>query len=75
MEADECSDKELKNIYLQNQGDNDYKPSLYVDFDKKTFYSMYVEPASYEDYAPVGWKTKYASFLDLIPAEKRYWEQ
>ena len=43
--------------------------------EEKTFYSMYVEPASYEDYAPVGWKTKYASFLDLIPAEKRYWEQ
>ena len=75
MEADECSDKELKNIYLQNQGDNDYKPSLYVDFDKKTFYSMYVEPASYEDYVLVGWKAKYVSFLDLISAEKRYWEQ
>lgn len=36
---------------------------------------MYVEPASYEDYAPVGWEAKYVSFLDLIPAEKRYWEQ
>lgn len=37
MEADECSAKELKNIYLQNKGDNAYKPSLYVDFDKKHF--------------------------------------
>lgn len=36
MEADEYSAKELKNIYLQNQGDNDYKPSLYVDFNNTT---------------------------------------
>lgn len=45
-------------------------PSLYVDFNKKLFYSMYVEPASYEDYTPVGWDAKYNSFLDIIPVEK-----
>ena len=45
-------------------------PSLYVDFNKKLFYSMYVEPASYEDYTPVGWDAKYNSFFDIIPVEK-----
>ncbi len=47
---------------------------MYVDFDKKLLYSMYIEPASYEDYVPVGWNAKYKSFLDIIPAEKRYWK-
>lgn len=48
---------------------------MYVDFDKKLLYSMYIEPASYEDYVPVGWNAKYKSFLDIIPAEKCYWEK
>lgn len=49
-----------------NQEENDYKPSLYVEFDKKLFYSMYIEPASYEEYAPVGWNAKYESFSVLF---------
>ena len=70
IEEDECSTGNLKKLFLQNQEEDDYKPSLYVDFDKKLFYSMYVEPASYEDYTPVGWDAKYNSFLDIIPVEK-----
>ena len=75
IEEDECSTGDLKNLFLQNQEEEDYRPSLYVDFDKKLLYSMYIEPASYEDYVPVGWNAKYKSFLDIIPAEKRYWEK
>ena len=75
IEEDECSTGDLKELFLQNQEEDDYKPSLYVDFDKKLLYSMYIEPASYEDYVPVGWNAKYKSFLDIIPAEKRYWEK
>ena len=73
IEEDECSTGNLKKLFLQNQEEDDYKPSLYVDFDKKLFYSMYIEPASYEDYTPVGWNAKYKSFLDIIPVEKCYW--
>ena len=73
IEEDECSTGNLKKLFLRNQEEDDYKPSLYVDFDKKLFYSMYIEPASYEDYAPVGWNAKYKSFLDIIPVEKCYW--
>lgn len=36
---------------------NDILPSLYIDFDDKELYSMYSEPASYEDYVPIGWKS------------------
>ena len=75
IEEDECSTGDLKNLFLQNQEEDDYRPSLYVDFDKKLLYSMYIEPALYEDYVPVGWNAKYKSFLDIIPAEKRYWEK
>ena len=73
IEEDECSTGDLKKYFLQNQEEDDYKPSLYVDFDKKLLYSMYIEPASYEDYAPVGWNAKYKNFLNIIPIEKRYW--
>lgn len=75
IEVDECSTKNLKKLFLYNQESDDYKPSLYVDFDKKMFYSMYIEPASYEDYVPVGWNVKYGNFLELISVEKCYWEK
>lgn len=75
VEKDECSTEDLRELFLLNQEDDDYKPSLYVDFDKKLFYSMYIEPASYEDYVPVGWKAKYENFLDIIPADRCYWNK
>ena len=34
---------------------------------------MYLEDASYEDYAPVGWEAQYKDFLELIPSKERYW--
>jgi len=63
IEEDECSTGDLKNLFLQNQEEDDYRPSLYVDFDKKLLYSMYIEPASYEDYVPVGWNAKYSKYV------------
>lgn len=70
---DECSTSDLKKLFFNNEEEDEYKPSLYVDFDKKILYSMYVEPASYEDYVPIDWCAKYENFLDLIPVEKCYW--
>ena len=73
IEADEYSTLILRKIFLDSQEEEDYKPSLYVDFDKKILYSMYGEPASYEEYVPSGWQAKYENFLNLIPVEKCYW--
>lgn len=73
IESDECSTFVLRELFLKGQRKDDYKPSLYVDFDKKIFYSMYMEDASYEDYIPIGWEAKYENFLDLIPEKDCYW--
>ena len=73
IEEDECSTGDLKELFLQNQEEDDYMPSLYVNFDKKLLYSMYMEPASYEHYVPVGWIGKFKKFFDIIPEEKCYW--
>ena len=75
IESDECSTKDLRIIFSHNQEEDGYKPSLYVDFDKRLLYSMYIEPSSYEDYVPVGWDAKYQNFIDLIPVEKCYWKK
>ena len=73
IEEDECSTGDLKELFLQNQEEDDYMPSLYVNFDKKLLYSMYMEPASYEHYVLVGWIGKFKKFFDIIPEEKCYW--
>ena len=75
IEADVCSLQELRKIFYANSGDLSCKQSLYVDFDSKLLYSMYEEPASYEDYVPSSWNAKYADFLSLIPTHMRYWEE
>lgn len=75
IEADECTINQLKSIYLANEKSDDYMPALYVDFDQKILYSMYNEPASYEDYAMEGWNTKYKNFLEFIPKDRCYWNE
>lgn len=50
-----------------------YRPSLYINFDKKILYSNYSEPASYEDYVPNLWEAKYEPFDDFIPNDQKYW--
>jgi hypothetical protein len=51
----------------------DYLPSLYIDFDKRILYSLYTEPASFEDYVPQYWEGHYKDFLNMINLHERYW--
>jgi len=72
--------KELNNL-LKNkiEGRNgsddllDLVPAILVDFDNKSFYSMFPEPASFEDYIPEGWSGEYLDFTNLIRDEEKYW--
>ena len=51
----------------------DFLPSLYLDFDKHCLYSMYTEPASFEDAVPNNWNGKYINFLGLIEQDQKFW--
>ena len=57
-----------------NINKSDVVPSLFVDFDNQTLYSMYPEPASYEHFVPYNWSGKYENFLELIPSEFQFWK-
>ena len=58
---------ETQNVFFE------YMPSLYINFDEKTLYSMYTEPASFENYVPANWQAHYQDFLDLIEPRERFW--
>ena len=73
VEEDMCTAEQLREIYFANNEDPDCLPSLYADFDKKVLYSVYTEPASYEDFAPSDWQAEYSDFHNLIPADEQYW--
>lgn len=49
-----------------------YSSVLLVDFDDKILYSMFPEPASYEEYVPEEWQGKYEDFTELIPESQKY---
>ncbi|ADF39506.1 hypothetical protein [Priestia megaterium] len=51
----------------------DFSPSFLVDFDQKTFYYMFPEPASFEEYVPSDWKGTYEDFTALSPETEKYW--
>ena len=75
------SSNELQNLLMKQWTfmiDTDellnFSPSLYIDFNKKLFFSLYPEPASYEDYLPDKWVGKYCDFLELVPEKFRYWQ-
>ena len=51
----------------------DYRPSLYINFDEKKFYSNYSEPASYEEFIPSHWQSGKKDFKNLVPVAQRYW--
>ncbi len=51
----------------------DFRPSLYVNFDTHQLFSLYSEPAFYEDYVPSGWEGEDFDFMELIPENQRYW--
>ena len=80
IKDDMIQSSELRKICLEAQNKEketwkyNYMPSLYVDFDRKELFSIYSEPASYEDYVPPGWKSDFKSFVDLIPKEYCYWK-
>ncbi|MED3916469.1 hypothetical protein [Priestia megaterium] len=61
---------------IESKGEEDvldFSPSFLVDFDQKAFYSMFPEPASFEEYVPSDWKGMYEDFTDLIPKIEKYW--
>ncbi len=64
---------ELKEAFQTYDEVLEFLPTIYVDFDKKEFYSLYPEPMSFEDYVPEGWIGKYLDFYELVPLEERYW--
>lgn len=51
----------------------DFSPSFLVNFDQKTFYSLFPEPASFEEYVPSDWKGTYEDFTALVPEIEKYW--
>lgn len=70
--------EELNYLLLKNIGSNsedllDLSPVLLINFNNKTLYSMFPEPASYEEYVPKGWSGKYEDFTELIPKSEKYW--
>ena len=69
--------REYLKLAMETETQNDvffeYMPSLYIDFDEKTLYSMYTEPASFEDYVPANWQAHCQDFLDLIEPRERFW--
>ncbi|MCM3783500.1 hypothetical protein M3231_10980 [Neobacillus mesonae] len=67
--------RQLLNSLTISQNDDllEYYPAIYVNFDKRIFYSSFPEPMSFEHYAPPGWTSEYRSFLDNVPEEEKYW--
>lgn len=79
IKENQATVEELRESLLKKKSDTDdswkydYRPSLYVDFDKKVLYSNHSEPSSYEDYAPEFWDSKYKNFENKIPRSRKYW--
>lgn len=63
------------NLLTQSKEDVIYtfSPSLYINFDKKELYSLYSEPASYENFVPENWTGVYEDFSSKIASEDKYW--
>lgn len=75
IEKYKVSVTKLKNMFINaGQEKYNYYPSLYVNFDKKHFYSYFPEPENFENFVPDDWIGDYLKFYELIPKDKRYWE-
>ncbi|WPK12114.1 hypothetical protein R6U77_00050 [Lysinibacillus louembei] len=63
------------NLLTKSKEDTIYTflPSLYINFDKRELYSLYSEPASYEDFVPENWMGVYENFLSMIDRKEKYW--
>lgn len=57
----------------EGEGYEELAPALLVDFDQRCLISMFPEPSSFEKFVPDGWIGKYASFIDAVPPDQRYW--
>ncbi|RAP17506.1 hypothetical protein C2W64_04757 [Brevibacillus laterosporus] len=75
VSTDELRELLKLNLLTKSKEDTFYSflPSLYVNFDKRELYSLYSEPASYEDYVPNNWKGVYEDFLFVIDRKEKYW--
>lgn len=73
------STNELREFLIAGRATEDdswlyeFRPSLYLDFDNHKLYSLYSEPASYEDYVPINWVGSYFDFLEIVPIKCKYW--
>ena len=65
--------EELGELLENEPGNQEYYPALYVDFDRKEFYSYFPEPENFEAFVPDGWNGVYEKFDTLIPVNYRYW--
>jgi hypothetical protein len=65
----------IEKIKSNTEGEDllDFSPVLLINFDDKILYSMFPEPASFEDYVPKGWNGKYEDFTILVPKLEQYW--
>jgi hypothetical protein len=55
--------------------DSNHFPMLFIDFDARSLYSLFMEYSVFERYVPEGWKGDTCDFSGLVPAEQRYWVQ
>jgi hypothetical protein len=76
IEKNKISSSELKQMFedASDEEKNGYYPTLYVNFDKKEFYSFFPEPENFESFIPDGWKSNYMKFDNLISKDFRYWK-
>ena len=75
VEVDDLRQKVLETCSSSEKCDCilDMCPVLHIDFDNRILFSMYPEPASYEDYVPDGWVGKFYDFTNKIPNKQKYW--
>ncbi|WP_338782148.1 hypothetical protein [Metabacillus sp. FJAT-52054] len=72
-ELDSAALTQLLIDYKDSEDLLDFSPALLVNFDCREFYSLFPEPASFEDYVPDGWSSQYFDFTGEILPEFKYW--
>ncbi|KJD42533.1 hypothetical protein [Paenibacillus terrae] len=75
VSTDELRESLKLNLLTKSKEDTFYTfiPSLYINLDKRELYSLYPEPASYEDFVPNNWIGVYEDFLSMIDSKEKYW--
>lgn len=75
IEGYKISSSKLKVMFENYKGKIEFYPSLYVNFDKKIFYSYFPEPENFEYFIPDNWIGEYKDFYGIIPKEMIYWNR